>query len=126
MSLSEELIALHKQYVMPTHAPTLCLVRGQGCHVWDADGKEYTDFLGGIAVVSVGHCHPKLSAAIAEQAAKLMHVSPLYYNENHPRLAKAVIDKFGPGKCFFCNSGAEANEGMIKARAVVGQLQRAL
>ena len=111
---TEQIVSLHKQYVMPTHAPGLALVRGQGCKVWDADGREYLDFLGGIAVVSVGHCHAKLAAAIAKQASTLMHVSNLFYNENQPQLAKAIVEKFGEGKVFFCNSGAEANEGLIK------------
>lgn len=111
---TEQIIAMHKQYVMPTHAPGLALVRGEGCRVWDAEGKSYLDFLGGIAVVSVGHCHPKLAAAIAKQASTLMHVSNLFYNEMQPQLAKALTEKFGEGKAFFCNSGAEANEGLIK------------
>ncbi len=111
---TQEIIAMQKQYVMPTHAPGLALVRGEGCKVWDADGKKYLDFLGGLAVISVGHGHPKLAKAIGDQAAKLMHVSNLFYNENQPMLAKKIVEKFGEGKVFFCNSGAEANEGLIK------------
>ena len=118
---ASDIIATHKQYVMNTYAPNLALVRGEGCRVWDADGKAYLDFLGGIAVISVGHCHPRLVKAIAQQAAKLMHVSNLFYNENQPRLAKALLERFGqPGRVFLCNSGAEANEGMIKLARLWG------
>lgn len=111
---TEQIVALHKQYVMPTYAPGLALVRGAGSRVWDAEGKSYLDFLGGIAVISVGHCHPKLVAAITKQASTLMHTSNLFHNELQPQLAKSIVEKFGEGKVFFCNSGAEANEGLIK------------
>lgn len=123
MSTSEEIIALHKQFVMPTYAPGLVLVKGKGAKVWDADGKEYLDFLAGIAVLSVGHCHPKVVKAIKTQAAKLMHVSNLYYNENQPKLARALSTRSLNGKCFFCNSGGEANEGMIKLARLWGHTQ---
>jgi predicted acetylornithine/succinylornithine family transaminase len=123
MSTSNEIIDLHKQYVMPTYAPGLVLVKGKGAKVWDADGKEYLDFLAGIAVLSVGHCHPTVVKAIKTQAAKLMHVSNLYYNENQPRLAQALSTRSLNGKCFFCNSGAEANEGMIKLARLWGHAQ---
>lgn len=112
---------LHKQYVVNTYAPNLVLTKGKGCRVWDAEGRSYLDFLGGIAVIQVGHCHPKLVAAIQKQAATLMHVSNLYYNENAPRLAAKLVEKFGvPGRVFFCNSGAEANEGLIKLARLWG------
>jgi len=123
MSTSEEIISLHKQYVMSTYAPGLVLLKGKGAKVWDADGKEYLDFLAGIAVLSVGHCHPRVVKAIKTQAAKLMHVSNLYYNENQPRLAQALATRSLNGKCFFCNSGAEANEGMIKLARLWGNPQ---
>ena len=123
MNTSEEIIGLHKQYVMPTYAPGLVLLKGKGAKVWDADGKEYLDFLAGIAVLSVGHCHPRVVKAIKTQAAKLMHVSNLYYNENQPRLAQALATRSMNGKCFFCNSGAEANEGMIKLARLWGNPQ---
>ena len=114
-------IQLHQQYVVNTYAPNLLLTRGQGCRVWDAAGRSYLDFLGGIAVIQVGHCHPDLVAAIQRQAATLMHVSNLYYNENAPRLAAKLVEKFGaPGRVFFCNSGAEANEGLIKLARLWG------
>jgi acetylornithine/N-succinyldiaminopimelate aminotransferase len=114
-------IQLHKQYVVNTYAPNLLLTRGQGSRVWDSTGRSYLDFLGGIAVVQLGHCHPKLVSAIQKQAATLMHVSNLYYNENMPRLAAKLVEKFGvPGRVFFCNSGAEANEGLIKLARLWG------
>jgi acetylornithine/N-succinyldiaminopimelate aminotransferase len=107
--------------VVNTYAPNLLLTRGQGCRVWDSTGRSYLDFLGGIAVTQVGHCHPKLVSAIQKQAATLMHVSNLYYNENAPRLAAKLVEKFGvPGRVFFCNSGAEANEGLIKLARLWG------
>ncbi|MCS6770893.1 MAG: aspartate aminotransferase family protein [Kiritimatiellae bacterium] len=114
-------VALHKQYIVNTYSPNLVLTRGSGCRVWDAEGREYLDFLGGIAVIQVGHCHPRLVEAIQRQAARLMHVSNLYYNENAPRLAAKLVEKFGaPGRVFFCNSGAEANEGLIKLARLWG------
>ena len=105
---------LHETYLMPTYAPELALVRGEGACVWDAEGRGYLDFVAGIAVAGVGHCHPRLVEAIRAQAGVLMHVSNLYYNELQPRLAQAVSQRSLGGKCFFCNSGAEANEGLIK------------
>ncbi|MBW7908245.1 MAG: acetylornithine transaminase [Kiritimatiellae bacterium] len=118
---ASDLIQLNKQYVINTYAPNLLLTRGKGCRVWDAEGRSYLDFLAGIAVAQVGHCHPKLVAAIQKQAATLMHVSNLYYNENAPRLAAKLVEKFAaPSRVFFCNSGAEANEGLIKLARLWG------
>ncbi len=99
---------------MGTYAPELALVRGQGCYVWDADGRKYLDFGAGISVCNLGHCHTGVTEAIQRQAATLVHVSNLYYNENQPRLAAVISRKSFGGKVFFANSGAEANEGMIK------------
>jgi predicted acetylornithine/succinylornithine family transaminase len=82
--------------------------------VWDADGKEYLDFLAGIAVCNLGHCHPKVTAAIAAQAGKLLHVSNLYHIEPQALLAEWLTKRTFAEKVFFCNSGAEANEGAIK------------
>ncbi|NCC51084.1 MAG: aspartate aminotransferase family protein [Spartobacteria bacterium] len=123
MNKSDEIIALHKQYVMPTYSPGPVLVRGEGTRVWDADGKSYLDFLAGISVLNVGHCHPTVVEAIRKQAGKLMHVSNLYYNENQPRLAEMLSARSLGGKCFFCNSGAEANEALIKLARLWGQPQ---
>ena len=120
MSTTEETIALYKQNVMSTYSPALVLVKGRGTRVWDADGREYLDFLAGIAVCSIGHCHPRLVKAIRAQAGQLMHVSNLYYTENAPRLALALNNRSLKGKCFLCNSGAEANEGLIKLARLWG------
>lgn len=117
---TREIEQLHKDYVMPTYAPGLALVRGEGRKVWDADGREFLDFLSGIAVISIGHAHPRMVQAISEQAGRLMHVSNLYYNELQPQLGKAISDRSLGGKCFFCNSGAEANEGLIKLARLWG------
>ncbi len=90
------------------------MVEGSGCTLKDADGREYLDFLSGIAVCSLGHCHPKVTAAIAEQAAKLVHVSNLYYTRPQIELAELLVGNSFADKVFFANSGAEANEGAIK------------
>ena len=124
MSKSEEIAAQHQKYVMSTYAPSLALVKGKGSKVWDADGKVYLDFSTGISVTNLGHCHPKVVAAIQEQAARLVHVSNLYYNENQPKLAEKLSGLSLHGKCFFCNSGAEANEAMIKLARLWGNPEK--
>ncbi len=105
---------LFHQYVMPTYAPGLVLVRGQGVSVWDDAGKEYLDFMAGIAVCNVGHCHPAVVAAVRRQVGILMHCSNLFHNELQPRLARKISEISLGGKVFFCNSGAEANECLFK------------
>lgn len=92
----------------------IALVRGEGAYVWDADGKKYLDFVAGIATNNVGHCHPNVVKAITEQAKTLIHVSNLYYIEPQVKLAKRLVELSFADKCFFCNSGAEANEAAIK------------
>jgi acetylornithine/N-succinyldiaminopimelate aminotransferase len=115
--------SLFDRYVMPTYAPDQALVKGKGTRVWDADGKVYLDMIAGIAVVNAGHCHPRITAAMQEQFAQLVHVSNLYYTENEARLAErlSVLAYKGQGKCFFANSGAEANEGLIKLARLWGR-----
>jgi acetylornithine/N-succinyldiaminopimelate aminotransferase len=114
MSL-EELQALERQAVIPTYVRNpVEFVRGQGVSLWDDQGNEYLDFLAGISVLNVGHCHPRVVAAIQEQAAKLTHVSNLYYTEQAMRLSAALSEISLGGKVFLCNSGAEANEAAIK------------
>jgi len=104
-----------EQFVVPSYARfDLVLERGEGSYVWDVNGKRYLDLAGGIAVCSLGHAHPEITAALTEQAGKLIHVSNLYYHELQARLAKRMVDLIAPGRCFFCNSGAEANEGLFK------------
>ncbi len=94
--------------------PAFVLTRGSGPHVWDAAGRRYLDFSGGIAVTSVGHANSRLARAIADQANTLVHTSNLFYNERAIQLAHALTKRTGFAKAFFCNSGAEANEAMIK------------
>jgi acetylornithine/N-succinyldiaminopimelate aminotransferase len=115
--------SLFDRYVMPTYAPNQALVKGKGTRVWDADGKVYLDMIAGIAVVNAGHCHPRITAAMQEQFARIVHVSNLYYTENEARLAErlSVLAYKGQGKCFFANSGAEANEGLIKLARLWGR-----
>ena len=104
-----------QKYVMNTYGRfPIAIVRGEGMRVWDADGREYMDFIAGIAVNSLGHCHPKVTQAIAEQAATLVHCSNLYWIEPQVKLAKLLVENSCFDKVFFCNSGAEANEGAIK------------
>ncbi len=103
-----------KKYVMPTYAPKLLIEKGQGAWVWDSAQRRYLDFATGISVCNLGHCHPAVTAAIQEQAGKLVHVSNLYMTENQPVLAEKLIKHCFDGVVFFANSGAESNEGMIK------------
>lgn len=101
--------------------PPVTFVRGRGLQLWDDTGKEYLDFCSGIAVTSIGHCHPKLVSAIQDQAAELLCVSNLYRNRNQAVLAARLNEKAGgQGKVFFCNSGAEANEALIKLARLYG------
>ncbi|MBI3191797.1 MAG: acetylornithine/succinylornithine family transaminase, partial [Pedosphaera parvula] len=92
----------------------LAFERGAGSYVWDVNGKRYLDLGGGIAVCSLGHAHPEITEALVEQSKRLVHVSNLYYHEPQGRLAQRLTGLTGPGKVFFCNSGAEANEGLFK------------
>ncbi len=107
-------LARYDRYVMHTYAPGAMFVRGEGAQLWDAEGNRYLDFASGISVCNLGHCHPAVTAAIREQAGKLVHISNLYYNEVTPKLAEKLISRGFDGTVFFCNSGAEANEAMIK------------
>ena len=109
--------------LLPTYARAdLTLVRGEGCTVWDIDGRAYLDFGGGIAVVSLGHCHPAPLVAAQEQLERLWHVSNLYRTEPCEELASKLSARFGGAQAFFCNSGAEAIEAMLKyARKATGK-----
>lgn len=125
MSLEQEK-QLESEYVMPTFARSdVEFVSGRGMHLTDSEGKEYLDFLSGIGVCSLGHCHPKVVAALSEQASKLIHVSNYFYIEGRGRLAERLSELLNVGngaagvapktwKAFFANSGAEANECAIK------------
>ncbi|MFJ3335764.1 acetylornithine transaminase [Streptomyces sp. NPDC086766] len=102
--------------------PRLPLVRGEGTRLWDADGKEYTDFVGGIAVNALGHAHPAVVEAVSRQIASLGHVSNLFVAEPPVALAERLLQLFGrDGRVFFCNSGAEANEGAFKIGRLTGR-----
>ncbi len=115
MKTKKETIALADQYIMGTYKRfPLVLVKGSGMLVWDSDGKEYLDFVAGIAVCSLGHSHPRVVAAVQKQVEILTHVSNLYYIEPQARFAKLLAENSFADKVFFCNSGAEANEGAIK------------
>jgi len=112
---TQELKAMAEKHLMKNYGErSLALVRGEGCRVWDAEGKEYIDFGAGIAVCSLGHCHPKVTDAIRKQAGTLVHVSNLYLIEPQVRLGKLLTENSFAAKVFFCNSGAEANEGAMK------------
>ncbi|PKN77053.1 MAG: acetylornithine transaminase [Deltaproteobacteria bacterium HGW-Deltaproteobacteria-10] len=111
----KELMALADENIMNTYKRfPIVLVKGMGQKVWDVNGKEYLDFVSGIAVCSLGHSHPRVVAALKEQVEILSHVSNLYYTEPQIRLAKMLTDNSFADKVFFCNSGAEANEAAIK------------
>ncbi|AOX99233.1 aspartate aminotransferase family protein [Jeongeupia sp. USM3] len=109
------------QYMVPSYAPAAFVpVRGQGSRVWDQAGREYVDFSGGIAVNSLGHCHPVAVAALTEQANRLWHVSNVFTNEPALALAEKIVGATFAERVFFCNSGAEANEAALKLARRVG------
>ncbi len=111
----EAIQQLNDQHIINTYgARKLALVRGDGVRLWDAEGREYLDFFAGIAVCNLGHCHPKVTEAICEQARTLVHVSNLYYIEPQVNLAALLCDHCFADKWFFCNGGAEANEAALK------------
>lgn len=112
---NEEIYQKDKDYYMPVFARyQMVIERGEGPYVYDTDGKKYLDYLGGIAVNVLGHAHPALVKAIADQASKVIHCSNLYYTETQANLAEKLVKLSGLGKVFLGNSGAEANEGAIK------------
>jgi acetylornithine/N-succinyldiaminopimelate aminotransferase len=112
---------LYDAYVMKNYGrPPLTLVRGLGVSVWDDTGREYLDFTSGVAVAALGHCHPVWVEAVRRQAGELIHVSNLFRNPNQGELARRLVLQAGPGRIFFCNSGTEANEGLIKLARLHG------
>ncbi|MBI3354578.1 MAG: acetylornithine transaminase [Nitrospirae bacterium] len=113
--LTEELLRDSKKYIMNTYNRfPIAIIKGRGALVYDTDGKEYLDFVSGIAVCNLGHCHPKVTVAFQKQAQRLIHISNLYHNEPQIKLAKLLVENSFADKVFFCNSGAEANEAAIK------------
>jgi acetylornithine aminotransferase len=115
MSNSSEWIARGDQHIAKTYGRyPLVPVRGAGCRLWDADGREYLDFLAGVAVNNLGHCHPKVVAALQDQAARLLHCSNYYHIPQQIELAEILCAHSFGDRVFFCNSGAEANEAAMK------------
>jgi len=118
-------VALEQQYYQGTFKrQPLTLVRGQGTHVWDSEGKVYLDFVAGIAVNVLGHCHPAIVEAVQQQVTQLVHVSNLYYNTRQIELAELLGLQSNGMRSFFSNSGAEANEGAIKLARKYGRVHR--
>ncbi len=112
---SKELLSLSERYLMATYRRyPLVVVRGEGSRVWDAEGREYLDFVSGLAVCNLGHSHPGVVEALKDQASRLLHISNLYHIEPQIRLAQVLCNHSFADRVFFCNSGAEANEGAIK------------
>ncbi len=115
MKKNSDICKLTEQYVASTYGRfPIALARGKGTQVWDASGKQYTDFVAGIAVDNLGHCHPAVVSAIRKQAGVLLHVSNLFHIESQSLLAKELTSHSFADKVFFCNSGTEANEAAIK------------
>jgi acetylornithine/N-succinyldiaminopimelate aminotransferase len=117
------LLEASRATVLPTYARAdVTIVRGEGCRVWDDEGRPYLDFVGGIAVVGLGHLHPAVTAAAHAQLDRLWHASNLYWTEPMLRLARLLSERMGGAQAFFCNSGAEANEAALKvARKATGR-----
>lgn len=112
---TKEIIQLTEQYVMHTYARLpVAFIKGEGCYLWDAEGKKYLDFLAGIAVNALGHAHPQITQVLHEQADTLIHTSNLFHVDLQAKLAKRLCELSFADKAFFCNSGAEANEAAVK------------
>ncbi len=112
---------LYDAHVLKNYARSaLTLVRGQGSWVWDDQGRKFLDFTSGIAVSALGHCHPHWVTSVQRQAGELIHTSNLFRNPNQAELARRLVGQAGPGRVFFCNSGAEANEALIKLARLHG------
>ena len=112
---TKEMVGTAEKVLFPTYKrPPFVLVRGEGCRVWDQDGKDYLDFVGGIAVCALGHSSPVVTRALEDQSKTLVHVSNLYYTRPQIELGQLLVEKSFADRVFFCNSVAEANEGAIK------------
>jgi acetylornithine/N-succinyldiaminopimelate aminotransferase len=121
---SKTTIAQFERYVIPNYRRfPICLVRGEGSWVWDAEGNRYLDFFPGWGCNLLGHCPPRVVAAVREQVGELIHVPNTWYMEAQGRLAAALSERSFGGQCFFCNSGAEANEAAIKLARAHGHAQ---
>src|SRR5260221_1695146 len=112
---SAEIQSLFQQNVVPSYGRfDLVLSHGSGSQVWDVAGRRYLDRGGGVGVLALGHSPRAVTDTLIEQSRKLVHISTFYYHAPQGRLAQALVNLIGPGKCFFCNSGVEANEGLFK------------
>jgi acetylornithine/succinyldiaminopimelate/putrescine aminotransferase len=113
----------YQRYVIPNYTRyPVCLVRGEGSHVWDDAGNRYLDFFPGWGCDLIGHCPPRVVAAVREQVGQLIHVPNTWYTEAQGQLAQALAERTGwGGQCFFCNSGTEANEAVIKIARLNGK-----
>ncbi len=122
--MKKDVVEMEKKYLIQTYARSpLVIERGKGCWVWDTNGKKYLDFVSGLGVNALGHAHPRIVKVLREQAAKVIHVSNLYYHSYQAPLAATLAKLTGLDRAFFCNSGTEAVEGAIKlARAYAGRV----
>src|SRR5437879_8346307 len=121
MNTFEQIAELERQYLLQTYSRyPVVLARGKGVFLWDIEGKKYLDFVAGIGVNALGHAHPRIVKAIRDQAAKLIHVSNLYYHEYQGPLAEKLCKLSGLNRAFFSNSGTEAIEGSIKLARLAG------
>ena len=122
--MSQEIKDRFKQFVAPTYGRfPITLDRGEGAYVWDTDGKRYLDLGGGIAVNCLGHAHPEISQVLAEQSSRLMHCTNFYHFDGQAKLAENLAKRLGQGRMFFCNSGAESSEVMLKLSRRFGQAE---
>jgi len=119
---AQEVFDVYKENILPTYTKTpLVFVKGKGSRIWDVHNKEYLDFFPGWGVGNLGHCHPKVMQAVRDQVSKLIFIPNNYYHIPQAKLAKEIVTLSFPGKVFFCNSGAEANEGAIKLSRKFGK-----
>src|SRR3989338_11084103 len=120
-----EILKSYEDYVLATYTRTpLIFVKGKGMQLTDIDGKKYLDFFPGWGVANVGHCNPKVMAAVRNQIGKLIHIPNTFYHPQQAKLAKEIIRTSFPGKVFYCNSGAEACETAIKFARAYGEGKR--
>ena len=121
----KKVVRLYRKFVIPCYKQSaLVMARGKGANVWDAEGKKYLDFFPGWAVSGLGHCPPKVTAAIREQSKRILNIPNNYYNQLQGELAEKLSKLSFGGKCFFCNSGAEANEAAIKLARLYGRKEK--
>ncbi|MDP6794377.1 MAG: aminotransferase class III-fold pyridoxal phosphate-dependent enzyme, partial [Verrucomicrobiota bacterium] len=120
--MSQEIKDRFRRFVAPTYGRfPITLDRGEGAYVWNTDGKRYLDLGGGIAVNCLGHAHPEISQVLADQSSRLMHCTNFYHFEGQAQLAENLAKRLGQGRVFFCNSGGESSEVMIKLARHYGQ-----